>query len=111
MQAIIDAKLLAAGTKRMAGAIPEVGLRAGRSAAEPTESKMVSKVHVQTGELRSSIGVKINTPYHTRVGADAPHAFIEASKGGDHDFFFGELVYLEEGGWANVYVDELRRSL
>lgn len=71
---------------------------------------MVAKVHVQSGELKNSIGVKTNQPYHTRFGADADHAFIEASKGGEHDFFFGELAFLEEGGWANAFFEELKKS-
>lgn len=98
------------GLKKIRESFPGVGKRAGSTAAEPAASKMVSKVHVISGKLRDSIGVKKNDPYWTRVGADADYAFIEVSKGGEHDFFFAELVYLEEGGWANIWFSELQRS-
>lgn len=71
---------------------------------------MVAKVHVITGHLRDSIGVKKNEAYHTRVGADADYAFIETSRGEEHDFFFAELVFLEEGGFANILFESLKKN-
>jgi len=107
MSVQIDASVAQRGLMGLASAIPGASQKTGKDVGDKAWKNMERRVHYITHRLQRSIGMKVNEPYFTRVGADAPYAFIETSREG-HDFFFGELAWLSESPMLpTTFVDNL----